>query len=821
MTKKSYKYSDPEFRYVLKEDPTLEMWRELASEWMEQQHRSRPHSAEAIDRFLVRYISKLNLERNPIAFLSRTYQVPDLGCALKLNSNNGIRYNNILSEFLDWILTEKIAITDELGRSFIPAEFRNPISRRMQIPKAQSETFKTPLPFRYIRQLREMIAPGNHFRNWTWAHHAIETGTRGGDWFVVEPELIDIDDPDCVWRTREVVRKGEPVEIFELWSPVRAMVIYIKLELPLRTFQVRMLDSGEADTWRYINRQWHKNLTNLANGSEKRPTDRGVFHRNIDPETQKTHTGLYINTNKTGDINNEELAPGYVIPWENAPVLYWLEKLRNWQEKYNPIREPTQWLNFEGRHFGRLPPHKTILAARGSGCFLFRHAAASNVDDRDKPIAKSLVLTIWYGLLKALEEKCRKSNETLDDGSPILFVNPKSRFTTLYPLHSLRVSLITAFALDGAVPFVVLSKLIVGHSRLVMTLHYTKLGKAYMTNIMREAERNLVNSDEASYRRFVAEASYQQIEESFALNDNIAALAATQQSSAASSILFDKGICPMGCSGCDIGMANSSLDSSRITYGPVPGFPLEKNCVRCRFFMTGPQHLPGLIAHFNQISYELSECSELYVRLEQEFDALEDQRAAAEEQNQPFSRSDEFDCLSRHLEQETQKVDKLANDLHATLRLIDRCTALLDSAIQDGIKLVPNGGVTDVRFALTEVASETHQLEVICENAVLFPENDASKATLRRSQILDAMFEMNGQPPVLFKLSPAEQLKVGNHLMQFIQLQTGGLENAVEVAEGRVLLKEIGLLEKAQELVEQANAISLLEMSKPKPRANF
>jgi hypothetical protein len=36
-----------------------------------------------------------------------------------------------------------------------------------------------------------------------------------------------------------------------MWSPVRWVALLAKLILPLRTLQVRMLDSGEADTWRY------------------------------------------------------------------------------------------------------------------------------------------------------------------------------------------------------------------------------------------------------------------------------------------------------------------------------------------------------------------------------------------------------------------------------------------------------------------------------------------------------------------------------------------------------------------------------------------
>ena len=44
-------------------------------------------------------------------------------------------------------------------------------------------------------------------------------------------------------------------------------------------------------------------------------------------------TGLYISTNKTADQNKDQFERGYEIPWQNETVLYWLEKLRNWQEK--------------------------------------------------------------------------------------------------------------------------------------------------------------------------------------------------------------------------------------------------------------------------------------------------------------------------------------------------------------------------------------------------------------------------------------------------------------------------------------------------------
>ncbi len=62
---------------------------------------------------------------------------------------------------------------------------------------------------------------------------------------------------------------------------------------------------------------------------------------------------MSVNTNKTADQNKDELERGYIIPWQNEEVLYWLEKLRNWQEKYNPIVKPTDCTTLLTKHTGK------------------------------------------------------------------------------------------------------------------------------------------------------------------------------------------------------------------------------------------------------------------------------------------------------------------------------------------------------------------------------------------------------------------------------------------------------------------------------------
>jgi hypothetical protein len=169
-------------------------------------------------------------------------------------------------------------------------------------------------------------------------------------------------------------------------------------------------------------------------------------------------------------------------------VLRWLEKLRDWQVKYNPITAPTPWTELELRHT-RNPMSDASLKAMGSTCFLFRDAAAQG-DDRFRPVVSNALGRLWYKLLRTLENEC-VANKVLDlAGNRLVFVRAETKVvTTYYPLHSLRVSLITAYALEGGVPMAILSKCIAGHARLIMTLYYTKAGITYCTETMDAATK--------------------------------------------------------------------------------------------------------------------------------------------------------------------------------------------------------------------------------------------------------------------------------------------------------------------------------------------
>lgn len=817
---------DITFSWVTEVDPELEQWRSLAEEWLVTILRGKDTAIGAVGKFLNDYIHRHNITKVPSEFLSKSYSAVSFydSChSHRKSMGNVCTEMRQVENFLNWVLENYFSVEDDMGDKVVPIEYHNPITEDIpDRPRSSglTESDKNTLPYRYIKQLRRMLVPADalHFQDLSWAIEAIGDVKNGGDWFVVDYSLIDKNDPDCVWRERtttkyEQDKKRLPEIVYKLWSPVRAVALYTKLLLPLRTYQVRMLDSGEADTYRYIQplRQeaghWTKNTGSIKEGTEKHPVRRGVFRKFFDPVAKLEMTGFYINTNKTADMDKEEYAKGYEVPWQYEEALYWLSKLRDWQEKYNPIDSPTPWTELERNHFGRIKD-QNILRRMGVSALLFRDPTYQSKEDNSKPIRKEGLEPLWHRLLSELEKKLQASNDT-GDAVQLNFI--KNKQTTLYPLHSLRVSLITAYALEGGVPMPILSKCIAGHARLVMTLYYTKAGITYVSEKMNEAEQKLAEKEQDSYTRWLKDATYKQLEAYSVSNDpsSLQAVLSAQQSGA-SFIKDDKGICPKACLGCDTGYIQTNDDTGRQTLQPVPGYP-EQNCVRCRWFITGPAFLPGLIHHFNVIGYNIGETAERLLRFESDIEQLENMRFETEQNGRIFQENEKLSKLEKLHQQEIQKNDKFANDYNATLRLIDRCITIIKKSSEDnGIQLVAVGQMDDIRLALSDEPNKLFQLQTLCNGAEIFPETDASKAVLQRSQIIDLTLAMNEKKPVLFTLTPEEQLIAGNAWMRLLINRAGSLKDAVPYLEGRKKLAEIGLTMELDDILEMAGKSSSL-----------
>lgn len=817
--------SDLTFKWMLTTlGPEWQQWQELAAEWMATQHAGVDHKLSALSRFFESYLLECAPYATDIGLFFKGYNghicsTEELEATVRKTINDPTRVSKSINypcDFINYVIEHHLSEGDDSG-NLIPL-VRNPLSK-IKKQDSHTETVRNPLPYRYIQDLRQILCPlpdkaeltvieqnlpqgesllpsyhYRHFKHWTWAQEQTGQGKAGGsgDWFEVEPDLIDKTDPDCVWRTKEVTRDNKRITLHQIWSPVKAMVIFMKLHLPLRTYQVSMLDSGEADTWRYESGHWKLNdKHDFALGSEKRPFGKGIFRRIHDTMTGQYSTGLYVNTNKTADQNKDELERGHIIPWQNEEVLYWLEKLRNWQEKYNPIANPTDCAALLHKHIGAIKSDKQ-LESMGEIAFLFRDASAKG-DDKYKPAYGGVALApLWYQLLLTLENQLAEQGNTLDNGERLKLVvdypedTPEyAKVATNFPLHSLRVSLITAYTMDTQLPLPVISKLLAGHSRILMTIYYNKITPSVMAEKMSEAEGELEGKAKQSVRNFLKDASIAQIQCKMVYHKEDSIQAALVNRNPIGWEERATGICLVGgntvksdevstLGGCWNGgeLTKDASTAAQRIYSSVPHGP--ENCIRCRWFITEARYLPALNAQFNQLSYKAHQAANLSVEIEGELEALKDEQFFCEEQGKPFTKHSELQTLQRRHEKQQVEADEYAKDWIACFELICKIIRVEEARNEDDTKdkLIAVGAEQDISYALKfiETDSELLHLSLLCDDAEFFPdlqdELRKTPAIEKRSRQLSRALIKKGFEPIFMEMDEKQQLIAGNAMLR-------------------------------------------------------
>lgn len=789
------KRTDKELRWVQRQHPQLAQWRGYAVEWLKGEHSALGVKTAALVSFFTRYLSDQGLPSAPEDLLKRGIIVPDFFKVACPQSSGGVSYNNHIHGFINWVLLNYFSHKADDGTPVISPAFCNPIIRLTSAGfPVNYESVQTPLPYGYIAELRKLLVQGPNFRDWTWAQNALgvkrlgEISTRmAKDWFPVTEDEIDKDDPDCVWRIRRSVDPKVP-PVLEMWSPVRWVALLIKLQLPPRTFQVRMLDSGEADTWRYVDGEWVDNTNPLVSGSKRNPVQRGVFRRSGQLGQADTQTTLFFNTNKTADIKKSGAHKGYEFPWPVMGELYdqphyWLEKMRNWQEKYNPIERALPWREMPSRCIGE-PKSDMQLASYPDTCFLFRTAERRKYGENNFPITDGTISGAWGKLLEALQHRLALNGTTHPDGTTIVLVTrPGNSPIAVFPLHSLRVSLITALAIEGELPFPLLMKL-VGHSRLVMTLYYTKPGFMHMQDALVDAAKRIDAKKEKSIVSFLANETHSRLMAQAICNSQDAVKTLIPEYPAnrnpAGWMLMHHGLCLVGgntqesdpstnrggfrLGGCYNGGPPINPDAEHRIYRPVPGG--VRNCIRCRWFVTEPHYVPALAAHLGNICYQFDETRNTALKQNAELQDLKRQKVDAENISSVFNKEMTLRTTERLWETTMQRFSHLAEDMAACWQLINRCNALPTPHDGDTTLMVATGSEMDVQAGFEEVESELLQLSGICQNVEIYPDLDPGKAVFRRSQLLDAALARDHLPPIFLRLTEEEQLKAGNAFLR-------------------------------------------------------
>tara|TARA_B000000460_G_scaffold159634_1_gene113055 strand:+ start:1822 stop:4482 length:2661 start_codon:yes stop_codon:yes gene_type:complete len=798
-----------------------EEWQGLARDWISEQNTTLSTKLGSLAHFFETYLSNYAPYAADVSLFFTGYKghvcsSEEFVKALSksINTNRGFtKHINHIHEFINYVIDNYGAIEDDNGNRV--RSLANPISK-FKRQDSEIETVRQPLPYRYIKDLREILCPlpnksevesieqslgdgetilplyqYRNFKNWEWAQSQYGSGSSGrdGDWFEVDPKLIDKSDPDCVWRSKVVKRhfKGQSsrkVVVHQIWSPVRAMCLFVKLHLPLRTYQVRMLDSGEADTWRYESGKWILNTKHrFSLGSEKRPFAKGVFKRINDSMLGVLSTGFYINTNKTADQNKDEFERGYIIPWQHDELLYWLEKLRNWQEKYNPINKPTLCTKLNRKHLG-MQKSSIQLQEMGAISFLFRNAAAIG-EDRKKPIVNNSLASLWYRLLHRLQTNLQNDSPTSQRQVQLVAEEKGTEYATHFPLHSLRVSLITAYTMDTKLPLPVISKLLAGHSRLLMTIYYNKITPAVMAEKMGEAEAQLEAKSEQSVRNFLKDASMEQIQCKMVYHKEESVQAALANRNPIGWEERATGLCLVGgntvksdeistLGGCWNGgeIIKDAKTAANRMYGSVPHGP--ENCIRCRWFITEARYLPALNAHFNQLSYKAHQAANLSVEIEGELEALKDEQFFFEEQGNPFTKHSELQALQRRYEKQKVEADEYAKDWIACFELINKIIRVEEARTDDDTKdkLIAAGSEQDVKHALkfVETESELLHLSLLCDDAEFYPdlqdELRKTPAIEKRSRQLSRVLMKKGFEPIFLEMDEKQQLIAANAMLR-------------------------------------------------------
>mgnify|MGYP000047117197 CR=1 FL=1 len=866
--------TDLTLRWITEEfGPEWLQWQQYAAEWIAQQQAGLSEKLGGIKHFINYLANRAPYGFDVVSMLKGHPQghkvsseefIKYLESKGSKASNSNSKYVSYVNSLIDYILVAHLSVEDDHGIS--TPLFQNPFHKTVA-KRLNTETVHSPLPYRYIQQLRQIVCPypsesntktpwiGRHFSDWHWSIEHLQSGNLA--WMEVSPEVIDPNDPDCISRTRTVTRivgkSSKQVEIHEIWSPVVAMFMFTKLHLPLRSYQVRFLDSGEGDTWRYEQGQWVENTKHAFKyGTTKRPYQKGVFKRILDSMSESYSTGLYISTNKTADQNKDEVQRGYTIPWEHEELLYWLEKLRNWQEKYNPIDRLTKGTELQQSHIGSVKNYAQ-LKVMGEFAFLFRAPNSA------LPIAYNSIKNPWYRLLTKLENDVFASGQTMSNGECLRFVKDygedfagqeSAKIATEYPLHGLRVSLITCYTMDTDLPLPVISKLLAGHTRLLMTIYYNKITPSVMAEKMKEANAALIEKGEASLKSFLVDAEMNQIQ-----------LRATYHSdthNSIESVLANRnpigweeratGLCLVGgntvrsnelstLGGCWNGSpitSDSAENPSGRVYAPVPHGP--ENCPRCRWFITDASYLPALYSHFNQISYKAHQAAELAAELEGDLEALKDELYIAEEHSHPFLKHEQLQALERRYEKQRVEADEYAKDYIATFNLINRIIQIENQREDDdeGQKLIAVGSGDDLRVSMKfiETESELLHLSLLCDDAEFYPDlhDDLRKtpAIAKRTNALSRMMARYGYQPIFLEMDEQTQLIAGNAIMRKMAMianpddKLEGYRIASNYIEAQQYLTDARLLESGFEelcnitpltlATDNAKRISLMEV---------
>ncbi len=444
------------------------------------------------------------------------------------------------------------------------------------------------------------------------------------------------------------------------WWPGPAVLMDLLLQIPIRHKQGRFLDSGEGDEFSLdiaSLRITPNSLSSAVSGCNQAFIQR----ISLSPLRDEPGLGMFINTNKTGR--------DYTFPWLPLDIAENVQRVIDWQRKYNPIYAPVS--DREDTREERAAAIEPIWVFP-----IFRDPGRSD----HTPLSSGIVLDYFRALLKHVEKKYNLQNKTT-----ISFFRPNGE--PVYDIHSLRVTGVTRLLSMGVDPRIV--RLLVGHSSLTMTWYYEHITNQRVAAAMQQAFE-LRRPTREMLMNFSHEEKEQFLERLFNRSD-LPKLSITllrgmiDERSPLLDVMVD-GFCP--------GMRCADAGVWR-----------DRACSLCKFFATGPAFLAGLELKLNNLMAEL----------------ILQQTVLTDQRQQLFikrKKGDSIRSLQAEITSREQSIDHVLSEWEAQFQYVKKAEGDLFSWLKDnpgreGIEAPGNSNLmSPTANKISLVLQETHHLHL-------------------------------------------------------------------------------------------------------------
>jgi len=725
-------------------------------------------------RFVRLYIQKNELAQSPSEFLTtdkidyrQLYNfIDDLSSV-----NIGIRIITTMNQYFDHIIRTELTIEDdETGELATVMNAKNPFTNFHLDKSIQNnfvnETKKPKLAYQYVKKARLWMIPSKarSFKDLDNIHKF------ESDWLEVDPHIIDKNDPDCVYKIESGVTK--------LWNPIHWLHTYTLISIPARGRQIAYNDSGESDE--FIPKIKHGKVLWVNNFSKLAIKGRQVGFIKPYPDSQ---FGMQFTTNKTSNSQK-----GYAVPWMPYELAYWIIRLKLWQEKYNPLLEPTLWSDCCNTHL-----NEKQLISKGSNCFLFRDFNKQEPGAFSDRLSRRLAAALYNSQPNdlTLAEHNGKSD--------IL-----SHYHSEYTPHTMRVSLITAYIMEFGLSVETIMK-VAGHSSIIMTIYYLKTNSEDFRHKFAEGEKLALKNKAYATQRMIEQKRIDEIKHDLISNSDVTLQSLTNKIPSGNFLFRDYGICPTAGLRCDDG--GEFIKQSKIRQPVINGYLGAQNCLQCRHFVTGPAFLGGLLSISNEISLQANHQAVQYNELQSasenismKIEALDKEEYDAIKNNIVFDET-QRNNINLHYrkaqseeESAAKKLNMLLCDLQAATRLLKQSHALINEPLNSQLDNTKFQLVTMPDHELHISIDETsyyQQLCEVCENAEIYESASGDLAISPRSQLLDKMAMQNNLQPRFFNLTQKQQLIVGNQMSKLLLSRLKTWENVDALIEGRIRLNDL------------------------------